>query len=238
VKLPPLTTGRILRRYKRFLADIELEEGRVVVAHCPNTGTMISCWAPGIPVQISHSDNPRRKLEWTLERVDMGRGWIGVNTHRTNAVIEEGVREGAIPALAGYACLRREATFDLPGHPRSRFDLLLSDRSRGEAVVEVKNATLLDEEVIRFPDAVTVRGRKHLDALAELKDTGRRAVMLFAVNRPEGRVFAPAWSLDPVYSRRLVEVAAEGVEVLAVRVVHTDDAMYAKGVVEVDLSGQ
>jgi len=237
MRLPPLIQGRILRRYKRFLADIKLEDGRVVVAHCPNTGTMATCWEPGAPAQISHSDNPRRKLEWTLERIDMGHGWVGVNTHRTNAVVEEGVRQGRIPALEGYASLRREATYDLPGQPRSRIDLLLSDDSWGEAVVEVKNATLLDGDCIRFPDAVTVRGRKHLDALAEIRNAGRRAVMLFAVNRPEGRMFAPAWSLDPGYSSRLVEVAAEGVEVLAVRIAHTDDAMFVNGAVEIDLDG-
>ena len=103
MELPPLTNGRILKRYKRFLADIELPDGSQVTAHCPNTGSMLGCWAPDAPVQISHSDNPKRKLAWTLERVDMGNGWIGVHTGRTNGVVEEAIRAGAVPLLGGYA---------------------------------------------------------------------------------------------------------------------------------------
>ncbi len=127
MQLPPLTNGRILSRYKRFLADVELGDGSQVTAHCPNTGRMTGCWAPGAPVQLSFSDNPKRKLAWTLERVDMGAGWVGVNTARTNSVVAEAITEGRVLALSGYQRLQREVRFDVPGHPASRLDLLLSE---------------------------------------------------------------------------------------------------------------
>ena len=233
-----LTDGRIVRRYKRFLAEVELADGRVVTAHCPNTGGMTSCWQAGAPVQLSHSDNPRRKLPWTLERVDMGGGWIGVHTGRVNGVVAEGIRAGRVAALTGYVELRAEVSVELPGHPRSRIDLFLGHGSCADAWVEIKNATLLDGDVVRFPDAVTVRGRKHLDALVAMVERGQRGVMLFAVNRPEGACLAPAWDVDPGYARRLIEVSEAGVEVIAVRIRHAADGMWVDKTVSVDLHRQ
>ncbi len=235
MQLPPLTSGRIINRYKRFLADVELEDGTLVTAHCPNTGTMKSCWQPGAPVQLSFSDNPKRKLAWTLERVDMGGGWLGVNTHRTNGIIAEGIERGLIPELAGYGELRREVKFELEGHPAARFDLLLTSGELPDAYVEVKNATLLDGDCIRFPDAVSVRGRKHLDLLLEAVKLGCRGVVLFAVNRPEGSCFAPAETIDPGYAERLREVTAAGVEALAIRIRHTDQGMAVGEAVKIEL---
>ncbi len=234
MELPPLVNGWILDRYKRFFADVELEDGRRVTAHVPNTGRMTGCWAPGAPVQLSHSDNPRRKLEWTLERVDMGGGWIGVNTHRVNAVVAEGIATGAVPALSGYASLRREVTPEaLPGS--SRLDLMLDDGPAERAYVEVKNVTLLLGDALCFPDAVTVRGRKHLYELARLRALGFRAVILFALNRPEGSFFRAAEEVDPGYAGALREVAGEGVEVIALRLRHTPTAIEASGLVPVVL---
>ncbi len=221
MRLPPLTDGRVLRRYKRFLAEVELADGRLVTAHCPNTGSMRTCWAPGAPVQLSHSDDPRRKLAWTWERVDMGRGWIGINTHRVNAVVAEGIAQGRVPALAGYPEPRREPRLDLPGLPAGRLDLALGN----DCLVEVKNVTLWEGGCLSFPDAVTVRGRRHLDLLAALAVRGLRAVLLFALNRPEGTCFSPAAHIDPAYAHGLAEAAAAGVEVLAVRVRHRPQAM-------------
>ncbi len=235
MNLPPLTQGRLLRRYKRFLADVALEGGETVVAHCPNTGAMTSCWEAGCRAQISHSDNPKRKLAWTLERTDMGQGWIGVNTGSVNGVIAEGIASGAIPALSGYRALKREFTVDLPGHPRSRLDLFLSQGEVADAFIEVKNATLLDGECIRFPDAVSARGLKHLELLAALAETGVRAVMVYAVNRPEGTAFAPADAIDPAYGRRLREVTAQGVEVIAVRILHEENSSRVGSEVAVEL---
>jgi sugar fermentation stimulation protein A len=227
MQLPPLTDGHIVRRYKRFLADVVLADGREITAHCPNTGAMTGCWAPGAPVQLSHSDNPRRKLAWTLERVDMGAGWVGVNTHRVNAVVAEAVAAGTLPVLAGYGRLRREVAVSPAGH-RSRLDLLLDQGERPDAYVEIKCVTLVDGERLRFPDAVTERGRRHLDTLAALVAAGCRSVMVFAVNRPEGEVFSPADAIDPAYGVRLREVAALGVELLALRIAHQGREMWVR----------
>jgi sugar fermentation stimulation protein A len=233
MQLPPLTRGRILRRYQRFLADIELSSGERVVAHCPNTGSMATCWEPGAPVELSRSDNAARKLPWTLERVDMGAGWVGVNTQRTNAVMAEGILAGAIPALAGYGWLRREVPW--PGVYASRLDLALGDAAEAAVWVEVKNVTLLREGCLRFPDAPSERGRRHLEALLEIAATGRRAVLLFALNRPEGRWFATASEVDPAYAEGLRRAVEGGVEVLAVRIRHTPAGMACGEAVEVRL---
>ncbi len=235
MRLPALLRGRIVRRYKRFLADVELADGTLITAHCPNTGSMATCWEPGAAVEVSRSDNPRRKLQWTLERVDMGAGWIGVNTGLVNRVVEEAVLRGRIPALSGYATLRREVTMDVPGHKGARLDILLADGPNPDAFVEVKNVTLLVGRAVRFPDAVSVRGRKHLDALAEAVRLGYRGVMLFAVNRPEGVLFAPAWDIDNAYAERLRQVVGAGVEVLAVRIRHTENGLEVSGSLDVEL---
>ncbi len=235
MQLPPLTAGRIQRRYKRFLADVELEDGSLVTAHCPNTGSMRGCWAPGAPVQLSHSDNPRRKLAWTLERVDMGAGWVGVNTTRTNAVVAEAVQAGRLPSLRGYRELRREVTWELEGHPRSRLDLMLQGGARPDALVEVKNVTLLEDDRLLFPDAVSERALKHIDLLHGIVGQGLRGVILFALNRPEGSAFAPAREIHPAYAERLQQAVAGGVEALALRVRHTSTGMIGEGLVPVIL---
>ncbi len=224
MQLPPLTEGRILRRYKRFLADVVLADGTCVVAHVPNTGRMSSCWAPGARVQLSRATNPRRKLAWTLERVHMGAGWVGVHTGRPNAVIAEGISAGRLPELAGYQQLRREVPY-ASGGLRGRFDLALAQGSRPDALVEIKNATLFDGERIRFPDALTQRGRKQLALLCAARKAGVRAIVLFAVNRPEGQRFSPAWAIDPDYSQALLRAVEQGVEVLAVRIQHSAQDM-------------
>ncbi len=237
MQLPPLRSGYIVRRYKRFLADVTLDDGTQVTAHCPNTGAMTTCWAPGAPVQLSFNDNPKRKYPWTLERVDMGGGWIGVNTLRTNGVIAEAVTKERIPELSGYRRLRREVSFEAAGVASGRLDLLLQDGKRPDALVEIKNVTLLDGQWLRFPDAVSERGRKHLELLLAAVNRGLRGVLLFAVNRPEGERFSPAAGVDPAYARRLQEVAREGVEILAVRIRHFAEVMEVSGPVPVDLAG-
>lgn len=234
MQLPPLIDGHIVRRYKRFLADVVLSDGREVVAHCPNTGAMTGCWAPGAPVQLSHSDNPRRKLAWSLERVDMGAGWVGVNTHRVNPVIAEAIGNGVLASLGGYARLRREVSVSVRPH-KARLDLLLDRGTAPDAYVEIKCVTLLDDDRLRFPDAVSVRALRHLDTLAAVVDQGFRGVMVYALNRPEGQVFSPADAIDPAYAARLREVAASGVETLAVRIVHAGRDMYATTVVPIVL---
>ena len=235
MQLPPLTEGHILKRYKRFLADVELADGQVVTAHCPNTGSMSGCWEPGAPVQISHSDNPRRKLSWTLERVDMGRGWVGVHTGRTNPVVEEALKASLIGGLTGYRSVRREVAFNGDSE-KARFDFLLADGERPDAWIEVKNVTLWRGRGLCFPDAVTLRGRKHLELLAQACGQGYRGVMVYALNRPEGEYFCPADHIDPEYGRTLRRVVKEaGVELIAVRIEHGKQSMSVSGEVPVVL---
>ncbi len=223
--LPPLTSGRILRRYKRFFADVKLDTGEEVVAHCPNTGAMTSCWEPGAPAQVSHSDNPKRKLQWTLERIDMGNGWVGVNTSRVNHVIAEGIRRQTIPIDEPYDELQTEPRFDSINHPKSRFDILLRNKGTPRVYIEVKNTTLLVGDSVLFPDAVTERGRKHLLLLREAVEHGFRGIIVFAVNRPEGKYFEAASDIDPDYAQCLQQVVEQGVEIKVVRLKHAEDGI-------------
>ena len=247
MKFPPLTDGRIIRRYKRFLADVTLANGEVVTAHCPNTGTMKNCWAPGAPVQLSASDNPKRKLRWTLERVDMGGGWVGVNTTRVNHIIADFIAGGRIAALRGYEHIRREPRYHAPAlsskHANARFDLLLQNDRRADCYVEIKNATLVEESAndskkqkyLCFPDAVTERGRKHLELLEHAVGEGYRGVLVFAANRPEGEYFCAAAHIDPAYAETLTRVWQAGVEIIVVRIRHTETGVEAGGEVLIQL---
>jgi sugar fermentation stimulation protein A len=232
MKLPALANGRILRRYKRFLADVELDDGGLVVAHVPNTGRMTGCWESGAPVQLSHSDNPRRKLAWTLERVDMGQGWVGVNTQRTNPVVAEALETQRLPGLEGYENFRREVRTG----QGSRLDFLLQQDNRPDVWLEVKNVTLPAGDCLCFPDALSERGRRHLQELSGLRRQGYRAVILYALNRPEGRCFRPADEVDAEYGRLLRQVVGQGVEVLALRLLHTDTEILPGDPVDIDLS--
>ncbi|WP_367114707.1 DNA/RNA nuclease SfsA [Thiohalocapsa sp.] len=240
LRLPGLHDGRILARPNRFVAEVALAGGERVTAHVPNTGTLMTCWRPGAPVQLTRADNPRRKLAWTLERVDMGGGWIGVNTLRPNQVMAEGIAAGRIPALAGYGSLRREVPFAVAGGHSGRIDIGLDESTlsppRAPALVEVKNVTLLDGGCLRFPDAQSERGRKHLELLTRAVESGRRGVMLFALNRPEGERFAPAWDIDPRYGEALLRAAAAGVELLAVRMLHQVDGIVTGAAAAMDLT--
>lgn len=236
MQLPPLIDGIILKRYKRFLADVALTDGRVVTAHCPNTGSMRGCWRPGAPVQVSHSDNPKRKLAWTLERVDMGQGWVGVHTGRTNPVVGEALAAGCIPELRGFQKLRSEVVFEPPGFERARFDFQLSQGAGPDAWIEVKNVTLWEGGSLLFPDAVTLRGRKHLELLAEACRMGYRGIMIYALNRPEGEAFSPAEEIDPDYAATLRRVVREaGVEVIALRLTHEAQTLRVTDGVRVEL---
>ena len=218
----PLQDGRLIRRYKRFMADVELADGEVVTAHCPNSGSMATCKEPGQPVCIQPADSPQRKLKYTWELYHSGASWVGINTHRSNAIVAEAVAEDAVPELTGYERARREVKYG----QNSRIDLLLESDARPPAYVEVKNATLLAEDgAVRFPDAVTERGRKHLDELADMVAAGSRAVMFFLVNRADGEGFGPADRIDPAYGQLLREVAEAGVEVLAYRTAITPAGM-------------
>lgn len=215
MKLPTLIPGRLIKRYKRFLADIELADGSVVTAHCPNSGSMLGCDLPGSPVMLSRSAKPDRKLPYTWELVLTEGHWVGLNTMLPNRLAEEAIQDGTISELQGYAHLRREVPY---GNERSRIDILLEGES-GRCYVEVKNVTLVEGGLALFPDAVTERGQKHLRELMEVVRQGDRSVLLFTVQRGDGGEVAPADRIDPVYGRLLREAATNGVEVLAYRAV-------------------
>jgi len=213
MKLPPLIPGRLIKRYKRFLADIELSDGSMVTAHCPNSGSMLGCNLPGSPVLLSLSPNPNRKLAYTWELLQVDGFWVGLNTMLPNRLAEEAILNGVITELQGYEQLRREVPY---GSERSRIDLLL-EGEKGRCYVEVKNVTLVQEEMALFPDAVTIRGQKHLRELMEVVRNGDRGVILFTVQRGDGRAVAPADTIDPEYGRLLRQAIANGVEALAYR---------------------
>lgn len=217
MKLPLLIPGRLIKRYKRFLADIELEDGSVVTAHCPNSGSMLGCNRSGSPVMLSRSDNPTRKLAYTWELVQVDRWWVGLNTMLPNRLVEEAILNGTITELQGYARLRREVAY---GSERSRIDLLL-EGEQGRCYVEVKNVTLVEDDRALFPDAITERGQKHLRELQEVVQSGHRGVILFTVQRGDGRAVAPADAIDPAYGKLLRKAVANGVEALAYRAVVT-----------------
>jgi len=212
VKLPtPLHKGFLLKRYKRFLADVELDDGAVVTAHTPNTGSMLQCAVPGHEVLISVSENRARKLPYTLELIRVNGYWVDTNTQRANRVVEEGLRCGNVRGFEG--CLvNPEFRFG-----KSRIDFMLqSDQFR--ALLEVKNVTLLDGSGRAcFPDAVTVRGQKHLRELISAAEQGWRAIIFFLVQRGEADAFAPADHIDAEYGRLLRQAIEQGVEAVAMR---------------------
>lgn len=214
MQLTDLIEGRLVRRYKRFLADVELPDGRCVTVHCPNTGSMRNCAEPGSRVWLTDSANPKRKypLGWELVEVE-GRHLASVNTGRANSLVREAIEQGQIEPLAGYRSIRQEVPY---GAERSRIDLLLSEGVAADAWVEIKNVTLLESNGWgSFPDAVTLRGQKHLRELMLLAQQDVRAVLLFCV--PHGGIewVRPADDIDPAYGRLLRQARDCGVELLA-----------------------
>lgn len=221
---PPLEEGRLLRRYKRFLADIETAGGEQLTIHCPNTGSMLNCMSEGCRVWFSRSSDPRRKLPGTWELGETPQGRLAcINTARANALVEEALRAGVISELAGFTGLKREVRF---GEENSRADFRL-DYPVGPAWVEVKSVTLgfPDTAVAAFPDARTERGAKHLRELASLARQGVRAVQLYCVNLSGIEAVRAAAEIDPAYAAGLREARAAGVEVLAYGAEITPQAM-------------
>jgi sugar fermentation stimulation protein A len=211
MKLPsPLYPGILVRRYQRFLADVRLENGETVTAHCPNSGSMKGCAATGSKVFLSLSDNPGRKYPFTWELVFADGVWVGINTGRPNRIVHEAISQARIPELAGYPGIRTEVRYGTD----SRIDLLLSGPA-GACYVEVKNVTLADGEKALFPDAVTVRGQKHLRELIEVVRIGCRGVIFFVVQREDVCSLSPAETIDPEYGRLLRLAVQNGVEALA-----------------------
>ena len=211
---PPLEEGRLIRRYKRFLADIETATGELLTIHCPNTGSMFNCMVEGGPVWFSRSNDPKRKLPGTWEIAETPQGRLAcVNTARANPLVEEALNAGVITELNGFTALKREVPY---GQEKSRIDFRL-DYPGGAAYVEVKSVTLGFDgtSIAAFPDAVTQRGAKHLRELAHLARSGVRAVQLYCVNLSGIDGVRPAVEIDAGYAVALREAKAAGVEVLA-----------------------
>lgn len=214
----------MIRRYKRFLADVLLDDGTELTIHCPNSGSMRSCSEPGSRVCFSRSDNPKRKYPHTLEMVRTDGGWVGVNTSITNVLVAEALSSGSIAELAGFDSLQREVkTSD-----GSRLDILLT-KDGGNTYIEVKNCSLVENGFAMFPDAVTARGTKHLNELSRLVAQGHRGVIFFLVQRTDADQFTPAAAIDPLYAETLARVRDEGVMILAYQAEVTPEAIEVTG---------
>jgi sugar fermentation stimulation protein A len=210
----PLVEGRLVRRYKRFLADVALLSGETVTVHCANPGSMIGLAEPGMRVFLSRAANPKRKLPWSWELVDADGALVGINTAYPNRIVEEAIAADAIPDLTGYDLLRREVAYGR----NSRIDFLLSGAGRADAYVEVKNVHLSRTKgLAEFPDSVTARGTKHLAELSDMVAAGHRAAMLYLVHRRDPERFTLARDIDPAYAAAFDRALAAGVEMLAYR---------------------
>lgn len=213
-----LVPGTLLQRYKRFLADMRLDDGSVVTAHCTNTGTMKTCWEPGDRVLLERAANPDRKLKYTWLAVERPGGWVGVETGVPNRVVAEAARKDALPGLPGLRNVRTEVRY---GSEKSRIDVLAEDAEGRQVFIEVKNTTLKEGAWALFPDAVTERGTKHLRELQAMVREGHRAAIALFVHRTDVDRFDAAREVDPAYAAELDRAASSGVMVLplAVRLV-------------------
>lgn len=213
MKLPsPLIPARLLKRYKRFLADMELETGDIITAHCANPGSMLGLKDEGSKCWLSKSDNPKRKLAYSWELLELDGALIGINTAHPNRIVEEAVTQKAIAELSAYDTLQREVKYG----KNSRIDLLLRQEGLPDCYVEVKNVHLLrQQELAEFPDSVTKRGAKHLEELGDMVEAGHRAVMLYLVQRTDATSFSLAADIDPAYKEAFERAKARGVEAYA-----------------------
>lgn len=230
----PLVPGRLVQRYKRFLADVVLDTGEAVTAHCANPGAMTGLNAPGNRVWLSRSANAARKLplSWELVEAEFGRGpeLVGINTAHPNALVEEAIADGTIAPLAGYATLRREVAYG----KASRVDMMLTGEGRPPCYVEVKNVHLMRRPgLAEFPDSVTARGAKHLEELGDMVEAGHRAVMVFLIQYGGAERFALARDIDPAYGRAFDRARARGVEMLSFRCRLSPEAIVVERAVEI-----
>ncbi len=213
---PPLLEGILIKRYKRFLADIQLHSGEIITAHCPNTGPMTGVCTPGSLVQVSVSNNPKRKLPYTWEMIQVNQTWVGINTALPNQVIKLALNQGLFPDLTHkYDKVRSEVPYG--ENKKSRVDFVLTSQGeQPDIYIEVKNTTLSVGNLALFPDTVTTRGQKHLRELMAILPEAK-AVMLYFINRSDCLYFSPGDQLDPVYGQLLREAVAKGISVLPYR---------------------
>ncbi len=209
LKWPKLICGTLVKRYKRFMADVKLRNGHVVTAHCPNSGSMLECSEPGRPLYLSRSNNPKRKLKYTWEMVEMPGSLVGTNTLIPNKLVNASIAAGIIPDLSEYKHIRSEVKYG----QNSRIDLLL-EKGHKRCFVEIKNCTLVIDGVACFPDAVTSRGLKHLVELQHQVGMGDRCVMFYLVQRMDAKLFRPADHIDSAYGEELRKAYGNGVEIM------------------------
>lgn len=237
MQLPqPLYPGRLIQRYKRFLADVRLDTGEELTAHCPNPGGMIGLKEPGSRVWLSRSNNPKRKLAFTFELIETSGGLVGINTGYPNTIVAEAISAGLIPDLAGYEILRREVKYG----EKSRIDILLEDQGRPRCWVEIKNVHLKRDDgenpgAAEFPDAVTTRGARHLDEMSNQVRAGDRAVMVYLVQRMDCDRFCVAGDIDPAYRDALARGRAAGVEAVCFDTTITTEAITVRKALPLDL---
>lgn len=210
LKWPDFLQGTLIKRYQRFKADVRLRNGHVVTAHCPNTGSMLSCSEPGRTVYLSRHNSPTRKLKYTWEIIEMPTSLVGINTLVPNRLVKAAIMADRIPELSGFDSIRAE----VPYGKNSRIDLLL-ERGKEKCFVEIKNCTLLEDSVAYFPDAVTSRGLKHIVGLMGEMRSGHRAVMFYLIQRTDANRFKPANHIDPDYGKALRKAHNKGLEILA-----------------------
>lgn len=208
----PLIHGRLIKRYKRFLSDIQLDNGEIVVAHCTNSGSMKTCLEDNAEVYLSPAQDPKRKTKYTWEMIKLNEKWVGINTMHPNRITFEAIKNNEIPQLSGYEDVQREVKVG-----KSRIDIM-AQKPDETCFIEVKNVTMKDGNMALFPDAVTTRGKKHLDELIQLKKEGIRAVMVYIIQRMDVDTFAPAEDIDPIYARTLRKAYQNGVEIIPLQV--------------------
>lgn len=226
-----LVRGTLIKRYKRFLADVQLETGETVTAHCANPGSMMGLKKPGLTVWLSHSDNPKRKLKYSWELTEIDGAMVGINTNHPNAIVAEAIEAGLIPTLDGYDRLRREVKYG----KNSRIDILLEGSGEQQTYVEVKNVHLCRTPgLAEFPDSVTARGAKHLVELSDMVHDGHRAVMVFLVQRTDCQRMALARDLDPNYGNSFDKAKKAGVEMIALGCRITVEQIMVSGPVLLD----
>ncbi len=219
-----LIPGKLIRRYKRFLADVTLNNGDVVTAHCTNSGSMKSCLEEGAEVYLSPVNDPKRKTKFTWEMIKIDGNWVGINTSMPNMLAFEWIKNGVIPGLEGYTHVKREVTFG-----DSRFDIF-AENDKEKCFIEVKNVTLKEGDFALFPDAKTTRGQKHLQTLIKVKESGMRAVMLYIIQRTDVNIFAPERKIDPDYAKLLVEAHGKGVEIFPFQVQVSPEGIIPMGI--------
>lgn len=223
-----LLSGKLIRRYKRFLADVELENGEIVTAHCTNTGSMKSCIEINAPVLLSPAKDPNRKTKYTWECIFINNAWIGINTNVPNRIVYEAIVNKTIKGLDGYDFVKREVTFE-----DSRLDVY-AENEKEKCFIEVKNVTMKVGDTAQFPDAKTERGLKHLQTLMRIKEKGMRAVMVYIIQRTDVDSFGLAEHIDPDYANGLRKAINAGVEVFPIQVVVSPDGIEIGKILEYD----